>query len=504
MEVVFWGKEIPKFLDKIVARQVKDLDQALLNSSDYLVIDKKGIMYLENLIIAEKMREELLKIIDSLQEGVEIADETGEIKYINQAFTRITGIEKDERIGKNIFEVSPNGALAQALSTRRPVIGYRTLVGGSMAEVVSNAVPIFIDGTLAGGAVVFQAVTDILKISEQLSKTQEMLESFTQKLTEISSSRYTFADIIGNDKRLLEAKKIAMKAAKSDATVLLLGESGTGKELFAQAIHMESRRASKPFIKINCAAIPENLLESELFGYERGAFTGANKTKIGKFELANQGTIFLDEIGDMDLMLQAKLLRVLEDRQFERVGGIETITTDVRVIAATNRELKTMVKEGKFREDLYFRLKVIDIELPPLRERDKEDILMITEKIINKLNRRLGKNVKGLTSKAQELFLQYPWPGNIRELENLLERTVILADEEYLDEHHFYGYFQDVINPNDLQKTYPLKKLSEIEKEVISGALEKYGRTLSAKRIIAAKLGISIASLYNKIKRYNL
>ncbi|GAV23621.1 sigma-54 interaction domain-containing protein [Carboxydothermus pertinax] len=504
MEVLFFGEEIPSFLTKTKVRQIQDLGQTILNSFEYFVTDKKGIRQIENLIIAQKMREELLKILDSLQEGIEIADEKGEIKYVNQAFTRITGIEKDERIGKNIFEVSPKGALAQAISTKRPVIGYRTLVGGSMAEVVSNAVPIIIDGLLAGGAVVFQAVTDILKISEQLSRTQEMLESFTQKLSELSGCRYTFNDIIGTDEKLLYAKKIAKKAAKSDATVLLLGESGTGKELFAQAIHMESKRASKPFIKINCAAIPENLLESELFGYERGAFTGAIKTKMGKFELANQGTIFLDEIGDMDLLLQAKLLRVLEDKQFERVGGVETITTDVRVIAATNRDLKAMVKEGKFREDLYFRLKVIDIELPPLRLRAKEDILLIANNIINKLNRRLGKRVKGLTPKAQELFLNYPWPGNIRELENLLERTIILADDQYLDEHHFYGYFQEVSEQVDSGKAYPIKNLAEIEKEVISLALEKYGRSLAAKRLIAEKLGISIASLYNKIKRYNL
>ncbi|NYE58143.1 sigma-54 interaction domain-containing protein [Carboxydothermus ferrireducens] len=504
MTIYYLGELEPEFLKGLPIVKVQNVEQAVMANPDFFIADNKGLSQITDLVLAQKMREELLKILDSLQEGIEIADEKGEIKYINQAFTRITGIEKEERIGKNIFEVSPYGALAQAIKLMKPVIGHRTLVGGSKAEVVSNAVPIFIDGKLSGGAVVFQTVTDILKISEQLSKTQEMLESFSQKLSELSGCRYTFNDIIGKDEKLLEAKKIAKKAAKSDATVLLLGESGTGKEMFAQAIHMESSRSSKPFVKINCAAIPENLLESELFGYEKGAFTGATKTKMGKFELAHQGTIFLDEIGDLNLFLQAKLLRVLEDKQFERVGGIETITTDVRVIAATNRDLKRMVKEGKFREDLYFRLKVIDIELPPLRKRNKEDILLITENIIGRLNRRFGKKVKGLTPKAQELFQNYPWPGNIRELENLLERTIILVDDEYLDEHHFYGYFSKANEPPVLEKSFPIKKLADIEKEVISMALEKYGRSLSAKKMIAEKLGISLASLYNKIKRYNL
>ena len=237
--------------------------------------------------------------------------------------------------------------------------------------------------------------------------------------------------IVGKSPAMLNIYKQIGKVAPTDATVLIRGESGAGKELAARAIYHYSKRSAKPFLAINCAAIPEHLLESELFGYERGAFTGADFKKIGKFEQCSGGTVFLDEIGDMSLGLQAKILRILQDGAFERLGGSETIKTDVRIVAATNKHLEDMVKEGLFREDLYYRLNVVSISLPPLRER-KEDIKELAAYFIKKFNRKLGKNIKGITQEALEGLEEYSWTGNVRELENMIQKTMVFCNSDYL------------------------------------------------------------------------
>jgi len=294
---------------------------------------------------------------------------------------------------------------------------------------------------------------------------------------------------------------LARKASREDSTILITGESGTGKEIFANAIHAESPRSGKPFIKVNCAAIPENLLESELFGYEPGAFTGASKLKLGKFELANGGTIFLDEIGDMSPILQAKLLRVIQEREIERIGGTRPIKIDVRIISATNRDLLELISSGAFREDLYFRLNVININIPPLRER-REDIPALTKVYIDYFNRKLHKNIKGVTKKAEYMLLSYDWPGNVRELMNILERTILMSQGEWITDDLLRPYFDQIkIKVNSRDAILPLE---EMEKDLIRRALKEYGTSVEGKRKAAKALKISLATLYNKIKKYGI
>ncbi|KKM12554.1 Fis family transcriptional regulator [Clostridiales bacterium PH28_bin88] len=454
----------------------------------------------ERLLELERVKSELSAILHAMQEAIEVVDRNGIIKYVNPAFTRVTGIPESLRIGQSIFEVSPQGALAQALQSGQSLINHRTRVGGSGVEVISNAAPIFSDGVLDGAVVVFQPMNDILKLMDELNKTTTIIENLYARIGQISGSKFTFDDLIGKSRPFKSATDMARKAARSNSTVLITGESGTGKELYAHAIHHSSERRDRPFIKVNCAAIPENLLESEFFGHEKGAFTGAVRTKLGKVELANGGTLFLDEIGDMNLFLQAKLLRVLQDMEFERVGGTQTIKVDVRVIAATNRDLKSLIRRGVFREDLYYRLNVVELNLPSLRER-KEDIPLLIHNLIIKFNRKLGKRVKGISSEAVPLLVNYHWPGNIRELENVLERAMVATDEEILSLKiisQYVGRIDGGVAGIGVE-VMPLEKMEQL---MLKAALTRYGATLEGKKKAAQALNISLATLYNKLRKY--
>ncbi|MBO8143656.1 MAG: nif-specific transcriptional activator NifA [Thermodesulfobacterium sp.] len=341
-------------------------------------------------------------------------------------------------------------------------------------------------------------ITQYLKLYQLFNREKTEREKLTLEL----KKRYSLRNVIGISDKMQEVFKTALKAAKTKATILLTGESGTGKELIAKAIHFESDRSKGPFIAINCAAIPENLLEAELFGYEKGAFTGALISKPGKFELANGGTIFLDEIGDLPLHLQAKLLRVIQDKTFERIGGTKSIKVDIRIIAATNKDLEEMVKDGSFREDLYFRLNVIPIYLPPLRER-KEDIPLLIDHFLKKFNEEYGKNIN-ITKEAMEKLVNYSWPGNVRELENTIERLVILAEgnEITLNDLPFYIRQEDDtrITCVKLKETLP-SQLELIEKKAIKEALKacNYNQTKAAKM-----LGLTKRQINYKIKKYGL
>ena len=276
----------------------------------------------------------------------------------------------------------------------------------------------------------------ILKLEKAAAQNQLIVEAqaMKEKLTEI----FPDTELIGESKGIKEVRKLMALVGPKDATVLITGESGTGKELVARGIHAISPRREKRLISINCAAFPENLLESELFGYEKGAFTGADKIKQGRFELADGGTLFLDEIGEMPLSMQAKLLRVLEDHKIERLGAVKQIPLDIRLIAATNRDLKIMVKEKKFREDLYFRLNVVEINIPPLRER-RGDILILAKTFIDKYYKKIGKKIRGIDSGAAEILSSYPWPGNVRELENVIERALILTQSNQITKDDLSG-----------------------------------------------------------------
>ncbi len=341
---------------------------------------------------------------------------------------------------------------------------------------------------------------DIKQEKEKLEREKQNLKKQLEKI--LSSS--DIEGIVGKSKAIVEISSMIKKIAPTSATVLLTGESGVGKEVFAKAIHYYSSRASKPFIKINCAAIPEDLLESELFGYEKGAFTGATKTKKGKFELANGGTIFLDEIGDMPISLQAKLLRVLQEKEIERLGGSSPIKIDVRIIAATNKDLEKMVYEGTFREDLYYRLNVISIHIPPLRER-KEDIPLLVYYFLEKFNKEYNKNLT-IADSLMEKLIQYDWPGNIRQLQNTIERMVILSKDNILTEKDL-----PVDIKKQLKTQVPIykkeekiqlpKTVEEIEREAILKALEETGYVVKK---AAKKLGMTPRQVRYRIEKYNI
>ncbi len=323
------------------------------------------------------------------------------------------------------------------------------------------------------------------------------------------SETYRFENIIGVSGKMQEVFRKIRKVASSDATVLIRGESGTGKELIARAIHFHSPRSDAPLVEINCASIPETLLESELFGHEKGAFTGAYKQKKGKFEIANGGTLFLDEIGELPLTLQAKLLRVLQDGRFTRVGGVENIEVNVRLIAATNANLEELLEAGKFREDLYYRLNVIPILIPPLRER-LEDIGPLTDFFIQKYARKNKKHIKGISQEARYILMNYDWPGNVRELENAIENAVVMAEGDIITPSDLPGYLQASTSTEGslmnqlLQNQQGLsykEKLEAFEREIIRQALEETGGN---KTHAAKKLGFTLRTLRNKVKKYNL
>jgi len=330
------------------------------------------------------------------------------------------------------------------------------------------------------------------------------LQTELKALREQLGSHPRYENIVGTSSAMRSVFGLITKVIATDVTVLICGESGTGKELIAQAIHYNSTRKDKPFVKLNCVAIPEGLLESELFGHEKGSFTGAVAQKAGKFELANGGTILLDEIGDMTLATQSKILRVLQEREFERVGGTHTIKIDVRVIAATNKNLAETVQRKQFREDLYYRLNVFSINVPPLRER-KEDIPFLVEHFLNSNSQRLGRRFEGLTKEAMDCLIAYEWPGNVRELENYIERAVVMADSETIGHECLPLHLQSLNNKpsftlpdrvNDLDNT-----LASVETQIITDTLHK---TAGLQSKAAKMLGISERSLWHRVKKLRI
>ncbi|MBI9073584.1 MAG: sigma-54-dependent Fis family transcriptional regulator [Melioribacteraceae bacterium] len=334
------------------------------------------------------------------------------------------------------------------------------------------------------------------------------LEREVEDLKSEVKKEFSFDNIISTNDRMQDVFKLISKVLSNDITVLVHGESGTGKELVARAIHYNGSRKDNSFVVVNCASIPRELLESELFGHERGAFTGAHQRKIGKFEVANGGTLFLDEIGEMEMSLQAKILRVIQQKEFERVGGNETIKTDVRIISATNRNLEEMVAQREFREDLYYRLNSFPIIVPPLRER-KSDILVLIDYFVEKFNTKLGKNIKGVSKKALRVLFDYEWPGNVRELENMLERCIILADGDKIDiselPQHILGSdglknfsFDDGVMFSDDTPVIPFEKLKE---EAIKHALRITNNNIVE---AAKKLQIGRATLYRLMEKYGI
>jgi Nif-specific regulatory protein len=339
-----------------------------------------------------------------------------------------------------------------------------------------------------------------VRLRRQIQEEKQRLQEENSRLKQELEDRYRPKNIIGSSTAMQELYGLMHQVAPSDTTVLIRGESGTGKELIAHAIHYSSRRSKGPFIKVNCAALPESVIESELFGHEKGAFTGAHQSRKGRFELSDGGTIFLDEIGDLSPATQVKLLRVLQEREFEKVGGVETIKTDVRVITATNRDLEELISENRFREDLYYRLAVFPIHVPPLRKR-KSDILQLSDFFAEKYGKKTGKAIRRISTPAIELLSIYHWPGNVRELENVIERAVLLSTDGVIHGHHLPPTLQSAESSGTRFQGTLHEEVSHFEKELIQEAL-KSSRGNAA--LAARNLGITERIIGLRVKKYGI
>lgn len=384
-------------------------------------------------------------ILKNINEGICVVDDKGIVEFWNRKCEDLYGIKKESIIGKNIVNHFPNALCIKVLKTGETV-EYAKHRPRKNSVVVSSAIPIEKEGKVIGILTVDHDITKIARLNRELEEANNKIKYLEYVKEELKKIRGNagFESIICKDKKMYDLILLASKLAKSDATVMVLGESGTGKDIFVRAIHQTSNRKDKPFVVVDCSSIPPNLMESELFGYEPGAFTGAKKTgKLGKFEIANKGTIFLDEIGELPLEMQSKLLRVLENHEFYRIGGLKPIEVDTRVIAATNRDLPEMIKEGRFREDLFFRLGVVMLKIPPLRER-RGDILPLIEYFIKIYAAKNGKLVKDIEDEALKMMMQYDWPGNVRELKNIVERLVILTENGILCAKHLPKHIKDI------------------------------------------------------------
>ncbi|SHK31667.1 sigma 54-interacting transcriptional regulator [Paramaledivibacter caminithermalis] len=449
-----------------------------------------------------EIKERFGNILNYANDGICMVDEKGIITYVNPEFEKIWNLNKIDIQGKHVEEVLPNSAIVKVIKSGRKQLGVISKKEEGV-KVISNVSPIFINNAFKGVVSISKEETHLQKMMKKLSEAEERIKYFKEELDRKQNIHEAFEVIIGKSGTLEDVLYIASKAAKTSSTVLIYGESGTGKELLARAIASASSRKDKPFIRLNCAAIPENLLESELFGHVKGAFTGAIKDKIGKFQLADGGTIFLDEIGDISKEMQVKLLRVLQEREFEKVGGNHTIKVDVRVIAATNKNLEKMIKEGEFREDLYYRLNVIPITLPPLRKR-KGDIPLLVEHFIEKICKKEKMSIKKVSSEVLEYLENYYWPGNIRELENIIERAIALSDEDILYEDCLPSYIKGVRKSENKELINlvngDLVTLEEYEKNIIKLALEKYKSFNKVGKV----LGITHRTVALKARKYGI
>lgn len=445
-------------------------------------------------------------IFDNVYNWVVVVDAQGYIAMVNKPYCEFLGISQEEAIGKHVTEIIENTRMHIVVKTGNREIGDIQKIKGN--NMIADRIPIFQEGKIIGavGTVIFKDMLELDAYVSKIMKMESQIAYYKEELKKVTGGNYTFKSIVGNSGKIQIAKGLAQKVSDSKSNILLLGESGTGKELFAHAIHNASKRGDYPLVKINCGAIPSELLESELFGYEQGAFTGAKKGgKPGKFEMANKSTIFLDEIGDLPLNMQVKILRVIQEREVEKIGGLKPTSIDVRIIAATNRDLSDMVKKKLFREDLYYRLNVVNIQIPPLRER-KDDIPLLANYLMKKLAKEMKFHVTSISPKAMDALVRYNWPGNIRELANIIERAINFIDKEatILIDHLPYYIRKEVAN-NSEEKSEKLGSLKEIIEDVEKKSIVRTLEETDNNKYKAAKLlGISRTSLYEKMKRYDI
>ena len=439
-------------------------------------------------------------IIDNDCDAIIIVDKNALITMISKSYCDFMGITEENALGKHVTDIIENTRMHIVLQTGEAENAQLQSINGSY--MVASRIPIIKNGEIIGviGKVLFRNVKELNNLYSKIKNMKKELETYKVQLKELNTATYSFDDIIGSSDAISTAKSIACKAAQTHSNVLILGESGTGKELFAHAIHLASDRLYAPFVKVNCGAIPSALLESELFGYEGGAFTGAKKEgKIGKFELADGGTIFLDEIGDMPLHMQVKLLRAIQEKEVEKIGSIGSKKIDIRIIAATNKNLEKSMHDGSFRQDLYYRLNVVTIHIPALRERS-DDISLIANYLINKISKDLNKKVIGISKEAEHYLENHPWEGNIRELENVLERAInVIADSNIIS---------PVDLPDEITGRIEPKVIKSLEETIMASEKQAIMDALQAadgnKTKAAKSLEIGRTSLYEKIQKYNI
>jgi PAS domain S-box-containing protein len=438
-------------------------------------------------------------IVENAFEWLVVVDREGRIIYINHNYCEFLEVNREETIGRHVTEVIENTRMHIVAQTGKEELADLQFIKGNY--MIANRVPIIKNGEViaAFGTVFFRDTQEWMKMDSHVKSLLTRMQPYIQKID--SGVKYTLDDILGESQQIINLKEKVKMVSNSDISILIRGESGTGKELFAHSIHQLSSRSQKPFIKVNCGAIPDNLLESELFGYEEGAFTGAKKGgKKGKFQLANGGTLFLDEIGDMPLSMQVKLLRALQDGEIEPIGSTKSISVNVRIIAATNRPLENMIEEKRFREDLFYRINVVPFSVPPLRER-AEDLTLLIAYFIDKVTNRLGKRIAGIESNVLEILKSYSWPGNIRELENVIEAAVHLTKGEQITLDSLPDYLQSQTAIYRFKNKKLKDIMEETEQWVLKQSLE---RNKDDKALVGRELGISKSTLYEKLNKYGL
>lgn len=464
----------------------------------------------EELLAARKLNDELRKILELVFDGILVCDGQGNVSMISSRTAQMCGVKEGDFLGKPIADLEQKGffypsATLQVLKSKKKQVLIQDLHTG--IRFLNTATPIFDEeGNISQVICLSRDITRITTLEKQLEETQTLIDYYREEITSLLKEKASDEHYIFKSPQIENIFKLVLKIAKFNCTLLIQGESGVGKDMLAQEIHRQSSRAAGPFVKLNCAAIPENLLESELFGYAPGAFTGAlNKGKPGQIELANGGTLMLNEIGELPLNLQAKLLHILEEHKLLRVGGSQPIQVDVRFIAATNRDLEAMVKEKVFREDLYYRLKVIPIKIPPLRER-QEDTAELIKYYLGHFNKLYGA-IKTLSKQAFMALYSYRWPGNIRELRHCLERLVLLSNVDVIDISDVNLVLCE--QPQDFRVNEPnqdddLIGLREAIESMEKQLLEKAYQRLRTTREISKVLGIDQSTVARKLKKYGL
>jgi transcriptional regulator with PAS, ATPase and Fis domain len=466
-----------------------------------------------SLSIEDILKENCIRILDSLFDGILVVDAAGIVIYVNPEYLRIVHITREDIQNKPLRSVRPGAILPDVVRTGKAVQGALRREGDT--DYVVDMSPIFMDGVIVGGISVVKDVTEIQRLSASLARFQRNNKQLLNSIRGFNAAKYTFDDIVHRSAVMTRTVEQARAMALSRADILITGESGTGKELFAQAIHNTGPRRPFPFIALNCATLAPNVIESELFGYVEGAFTGALRGgRAGFFEAADGGTLFLDEVTELPVGAQAKLLRALQEKTIRRVGDTNERDTDVRVITAGNGNIREMVARERFRTDLFYRLNALHLSLPPLRERG-DDMLLVAEFFLSRLA-GLPMEQVSLSAAVMEVFSRHAWPGNIRELRNIVEYAVHMGAKNRIGMAHIPEAFfmhtpgypvgapEQAIAPGVAEKTTLAEAAAGIEKAMLDRHLSARGRSLAAKKIIAAELGISLTTLYAKLRKYSL